>query len=208
MSRLRRMLLTGRIFFITTHVQPSALPLTPTENDTILPGRLRCSQKSQIRPTRLPHDADSSPSPLSANPVRRIKRHAARNKNNRLKANPRSAQNERRILAATLFRSHHSQPRDFRKSVALPSPQSCRSQPHRSSSQMALVQLVCLQPRRHTDRTHRSHRLAYHRLTFASHDRKPQVSHGKKWSQRDLSYVTGANDLISSSGPLDSQHRS
>ena len=30
------MLLTGRIFFITTHVQPSALPLTPTENDTIL----------------------------------------------------------------------------------------------------------------------------------------------------------------------------
>jgi len=207
MSRLRRMLLTGRIFFITTHVQPSALPLTPTENDTILPGRLRCSQKSQIRPTRLPHDADSSPSPLSANPVRHIKRHVARNKNNRLKANSRSAQNERRILAATLFRSHHSQPRDFRKSVALPSPQSCRSQPHRSSSQMALVQLVCLQPRWDANHTYRSHRLAYHRMI--PRNRRPQVSHGhKKWPQRDLSYVTGANDLISSSGPLDSQHRS
>ena len=36
MSRLRRMLLAGRIIFITTHVLSSALPLTPTEYDTIL----------------------------------------------------------------------------------------------------------------------------------------------------------------------------
>jgi len=36
MSRLRRLLLTGRIFFITTHVLPSALPLTPNEYEIIL----------------------------------------------------------------------------------------------------------------------------------------------------------------------------
>jgi putative transposase len=36
MSRLRRMLLTGRIIFITAHVLPPLLPLTPSEYDTIL----------------------------------------------------------------------------------------------------------------------------------------------------------------------------
>ena len=36
MSRLRRLALAGRIFFITTHILPTALPLTPAECDAIL----------------------------------------------------------------------------------------------------------------------------------------------------------------------------
>jgi REP element-mobilizing transposase RayT len=35
-SRLRRLQLQQRIFFLTTHVLPSSLPLTAPENDTIL----------------------------------------------------------------------------------------------------------------------------------------------------------------------------
>ena len=147
MSRLRRLLESRRIFFVTTHFASEALPIAHSEFAIILQSlaETRVHRKFLLlayclMPTHLhllvaPSDDDRLSSVMREIKIRSAKRMRATRKTDG-------------VVASPLFRSHHAPSPGAFGDPRLHSPESREGQPRRKSGSLAVVELPGLANRR------------------------------------------------------------